>query len=452
VANEVLVRVRSVGKAYAARTSPLKHMAGLLLGRTGTKGFRALHDVSFSLSRGEALGLVGRNGAGKSTLLQIVCGTLTPAHGEVEMTGRVAAMLELGAGFNPEFTGRENVYLSASVYGLSDLQIEERFSQIVAFADIGDFIDRSVKEYSSGMYARLAFAVCAHVDADVLIIDEILGVGDAAFQMKCRRFLESFLLRGAIIFVSHDEHAVLSICNRAIWLDHGRQMAEGPPKEVLRLYRKSMDVDVERPSGADTGRKPSPDMPRPSVPEAADSGSTSNPISVSRFLSDAPWYGLGGAVIEDVYLSNSAGQRLDRLQGGQAVVLNIKGKAMREVTRPIVGFIFRNALGQNLFGDNTFLEYRDRPQPIGAGDQFHAILEFRIPYLPLGTYTVAPSLIDGTQQNHIQLYWMEEALVLSVHESPVSIGKIGVPLQVATALRPALYKPSPDIARSSERR
>jgi lipopolysaccharide transport system ATP-binding protein len=447
MANEVLVRVNGIGKAYPARTSPLKLMAGLLSGRTGNRGFAALHDVSFSLCRGEALGLVGRNGAGKSTLLQIVCGTLTPARGEVQTSGRVAAMLELGAGFNPEFTGRENVYLSASVYGLSDLQIEERFSQIAAFADIGDFIDRSVKEYSSGMYARLAFAVCAHVDADVLVIDEILGVGDAAFQMKCRGFLESFLRRGAVIFVSHDEHAVLSICSRAIWLEGGRQMAEGPPEEVLRLYRQSMDIETERPSERGSGRTSLSDAPKLSAPEFAHGGDASNPISVSRFSPDAPWYGHGGAMIEDVYLSDAEGHRLDRLQGGQVVVLNIEGRAMREVSRPIVGFIFRNALGQNLFGDNTFLEYRDRPQTIGAGHRFHAILEFKIPYLPLGTYTVAPSLIEGTQQNHIQLYWMEEALVLSVHESPVSIGKIGVPMQVATALRPAA-----DIARSSERR
>lgn len=438
--NALLMRARGVGKVYPPRNNPLKLMAGLLLSGRASKGFWALHDVSFSLSRGECLGIVGRNGAGKSTLLQLLCGTQRPSTGLVETRGRIAAMLELGAGFNPAFTGRENVYLSASVYGLSDSQIEERFAAIAAFADIGDFIERPVAEYSSGMYARLAFAVCAHVDADVLIIDEILGVGDAGFQAKCRRFLESFLRQGAAIFVSHDEHAVSSMCSRAIWLERGRQKAEGPVEEVLRLYRQAVEeMDEQAPRGdASPLSDPAGLSDTASITCAfTDSRHGVNRVEVSPFRADAGSHGHGGAMIEDVYLSDQQGRRLEEVQGGETVVLNIKGRALRDISRPIVGFILRNALGQNLFGDNTFLQYRNRPKHLGTGDPFHALFEFRLPYLPLGTYGIAPSIIEGTQQNHIHVFWMEDALVLTAHESPIRIGKIGVPMHVTATVRPA---------------
>ncbi|WP_210166041.1 ABC transporter ATP-binding protein [Pseudorhizobium banfieldiae] len=427
---KTLIEVSGVGKRYREGASAMKILAGLLGVGAEKQGRWVLQDVSFSINSGEALGVIGRNGAGKSTLLQIMCGTLTPSCGSVASSGRVAAMLELGAGFNPEFTGRENVFLSASLYGLSDRQIKARFRQVAAFADIGEFMDRPVSEYSSGMYARLAFAVCAHVDADVLIIDEILGVGDAAFQLKCRRFLDSFLQHGAIVFVSHDEHAVLSLCNRAIWLEHGRPMAQGAPKDVLRQYRQAHDVNFGAVEKAVGSAAPAVDPARFDF-----CGQGTNPVTVSGFLTEAPWHGHGGVIIEDVYMSDREGARLERLQGGQIVALHMKGRAERQISRPIAGFIFRNALGQNLFGDNTFLQYQHEPREMAAGASFHAALEFRLPCLPLGTYTIAPSLIDGTQKSHIQLCWIEEALVLTVHESPVSLGLVGVPMRVTAALR-----------------
>ena len=165
--------------------------------------------------------MIGRNGSGKSTFLQLVCGTLTPTVGSVQVKGRIAALLELGAGFNPEFTGRDNVFLSASILGLSQEQITERYDRIEEFAGIGDFIDQPVKVYSSGMYARLAFAVAAHVDADILIIDEILAVGDAAFTQKCMRFIRQFKEHGTILFVSHDASSIVNLCDRCLWLENG---------------------------------------------------------------------------------------------------------------------------------------------------------------------------------------------------------------------------------------
>lgn len=429
----LLIRAVGLSKTYPSRADALRYMAGLLSGGFDRGPGKALSDVGFSLSRGEALGVVGRNGAGKSTLLQIVCGTQTPDAGTVERHGRIAAMLELGAGFHPEFTGRENAALNASVYGLSDRQVALRMPLIEAFADIGDFIDRPVREYSSGMRARLAFAVCAHVDADILVVDEVLAVGDWAFQVKCRKFIEEFLLRGAVLLVSHDEHAVLSMCGRAIWLEQGRMIADGPADTVLRRYREAM---VAGDAVAGDTPEPEPEVSAVVPSECGEVRAGDNPIEIARRRADAPSHGHGGAIIDDVYLSDASGTHIHRCLGGQRVDLNIRGRALREINGPILGFIFRDALGQNLFGDNTWSAYRDRPRTIAAGDRFHAIFRFRMPLLPKGIYTIAPSIIEGTQQNHVHLHWIEDAIVLAVHESPVSIGLIGVPVAATARLRP----------------
>ena len=186
--------------------------------------------------RGETVGIIGRNGSGKSTLLQMICGTLNPTGGSIQTHGRIAALLELGSGFNPEFSGRENVYMNGAVLGLSREDIDQRFDAIAAFADIGEFIEQPVKTYSSGMYVRLAFAVIAHVDAEILVIDEALAVGDAVFTQKCMRFLRKFKEEGTLIFVSHDMGSVLNLCERAVWLHHGQLRQMGESKEIAEAY------------------------------------------------------------------------------------------------------------------------------------------------------------------------------------------------------------------------
>ena len=202
--------------------------------------FWALKDISFEVNRGDCIGIIGKNGAGKSTLLQVITGTLSPSSGSVSCAGRIAALLELGSGFNPEFTGLENIYLNASILGLNSHEIDEQLDKIIKFADIGEFLHQPIKTYSSGMVVRLAFAVVAHVNADILIIDEALAVGDAFFTQKCMRFLRNFLRTGTILFVSHDAAAVNSLCNRAILLESGTIKICGSPKEVTEMYLKDM--------------------------------------------------------------------------------------------------------------------------------------------------------------------------------------------------------------------
>lgn len=240
--SEAAIRLAGVGKCYPALGRPVRRMWNLLLGRPAAGGgFWALRGIDLAVRRGEAIGVVGHNGAGKSTLLQIVAGTLAPSEGEVRVRGRVAALLELGAGFNPEFTGRENVFLTAAMHGLNRSEIDAKFGEIVDFSGVADFIDQPVKTYSSGMLVRLAFSVAAHVEPDVLIIDEALSVGDGEFARRSFDRIMRFRDAGkTLMFCSHSLYQVEALCDRAVWLDHGRLRMVGAPAEVTMAYDASL--------------------------------------------------------------------------------------------------------------------------------------------------------------------------------------------------------------------
>lgn len=250
MSSEFAIRVNGLGKSFPVYHKPYHRLLQMVSPgpkQRWFKEFQALKDIDFTVPRGQTLGIVGRNGSGKSTLLQLICGTLTPSAGSVEVNGRVAALLELGAGFNPEFTGRENIFLNGAVLGLSTEEIRRRFDDIVAFAEIGDFIEQPVKSYSSGMYVRLAFAVAIHVDPEILIIDEALSVGDEAFQRKCFARINRIKEAGAtVLFVSHSAGTVTELCDRAILLDHGELLAQGSPKFVVSNYHKMLYAPAER--------------------------------------------------------------------------------------------------------------------------------------------------------------------------------------------------------------
>lgn len=239
MSSEFAIQAENLSKIYHLYRRPSDRFRQFLFGhrRTYYQAFAALSNVSFSLAKGEVLGLIGRNGAGKSTLLQLICGTLQPSSGKLRVNGRVAALLELGAGFNPEFSGRENVYLNASILGLSKAEIDDRYEEIVAFADIGEFIHQPVKTYSSGMYVRLAFSVATSVDPDILVIDEALSVGDGAFARKSFDRIMQLRAKGAtILFCSHSMYHIEAICNQAIWLEQGRIKMFGKPTEVTQYF------------------------------------------------------------------------------------------------------------------------------------------------------------------------------------------------------------------------
>ncbi len=446
------ITVENVSKAYRIWESPSgrlasplqESLAGLLPGESrpsrwlksrSAKNYRdfwALKDVSFDVKKGEAIGIVGRNGSGKSTLLQIIAGTLQPTAGSVCVNGRVAALLELGSGFNPEFTGRENVYLNGTVLGLSRPEIDARFDAIAAFADIGDFIEQPIKIYSSGMVVRLAFAVCAHVDAEILIIDEALGVGDARFQLKCARTIDRFIEQGrTLLFVSHDVNSVKRLCNRASLLEEGRMLFRGQPNTVVNLYSKllagttgaaAIAEDLRRLGSEEANPEPlartAGEGPvagtgsRPSAPEveslrerlallqsqleniaaAARPDPTVGALLGNERSTQKPGateYSYGGELgqITDRSIQGADGVEKLVFTSGEHVTVRFRVRARDSLTAPIYALTLKNTKGQEVYGTNTLFSVQPAPA-ISAGES--AAVEFRFPLnLVAGEYFIS---------------------------------------------------------------
>jgi lipopolysaccharide transport system ATP-binding protein len=432
MSSDITLRAENLSKAYHIWRKPEDRLKQMLMPwRRYYSEYWALRDLNIEIARGEAVGIVGRNGAGKSTFLQLACGTLEPTAGSVQLSGRVAALLELGAGFNPEFTGRENVGLAASILGLSQDQIDERFESIAAFAAIGDFIELPVKLYSSGMYARLAFAVAAHVDAEILIVDEILSVGDIAFGQKCMKYIAKFRERGSLLFVSHSTESVLALCDRAIWLDGGEVREIGPAKDVCRAYLRSLEKEKDDGGAFRSGGKrwtESADIQTKDHRAEKLEENFRNEVSVFSFNPDSEWFGHRGATITGTRILDREGRRHDLPLGGEEIILRIECEAHQQILNPIVGFYVKNRLGQTLFGDNTYITFQDQPFLVKANDKFAAEFRFILPYLPPGDYIITSAIAEGLQNNHIQHHWIEDAVVLSATGGHVQHGLVGIPM------------------------
>jgi lipopolysaccharide transport system ATP-binding protein len=464
MSSEIAIRVEGLGKCYQIYDKPRDRLLQMLVrGRKRYyREFWALRDVSFEVVRGRTLGIIGRNGSGKSTLLQMICGVLNPTTGTLETRGRIASMLELGAGFNPEFTGRENVFMSGALHGLSRAQVEERFDRIAAFADIGAFIDQPVKTYSSGMFVRLAFAVIAHVDADILVIDEALAVGDAFFVQKCMRFLREFAATGTLIFVSHDVGAVLNLCDTAIWLQDGRLVDVGSPKALTERYLQALYEAEQGPNRIAGAAQAAVDPAAPEAAAAVDAppgpgpatasadartpdraaapalrdqrqdllnqSRLRNDIEVFEFRPDSRAFGTAHALIESVRIEDVAGRPLSWMVGGEEVVVAVEARANAPLSGPIVGFVVKDRLGQVLFSDNTYLTTLGQPLAVAAGQRVTARFRFVAPRLPNGDYAISAAIAEGTQDNHVQHHWMHDALAFRVHATSVFVGLVGIPM------------------------
>jgi lipopolysaccharide transport system ATP-binding protein len=446
--DEIAIRVTDLSKCYEIYDTPrdrlkqfvmprLRNLSGFVTKRY-FREFWAVKGVSFEIKKGETVGIIGRNGSGKSTLLQMICGTLNPSGGTIQTNGRVAALLELGSGFNPEFTGRENVFMNASVLGLSNEEIAARFDDIVAFADIGDFVEQPVKTYSSGMMVRLAFAVIAHVDADILVVDEALAVGDAFFTQKCMRFLRDFIKKGTVLFVSHDTASVRSLCNYAIWMEKGEVLQQGKPKEVCELYLEAF-YEAQQGKGSTTKlrayKKTDESIPiKDQRLEFINSSNLRNDLQVFKFDPEAASFGKGGARIESVRLLDGGGHPLAWIVGGEKVILRITAQIFDDLDSPIIGFHVKDRLGQELFGDNTFLSYRNDMVYSASGSALQAEFTFQMPLLPAGEYSISTAIANGTQDVHEQHHWIHDAVVFKSESSSVAVGLIGIPM-LEVALR-----------------
>lgn len=437
MSSEVAIDVQGISKSYYVFDTPAQRLWQMVF-RGRKKFFREHHvleNVSFRVGRGETVGVIGRNGAGKSTLLQIICGTLEASTGSVQVNGRVAALLELGAGFNPEFTGRENILMSAQILGLSEEQIRERYNAIVAFADIGDHLEQPVKTYSSGMYMRLAFSVIAHVDADVLIVDEALAVGDAYFVQKCMRFLRGFTRKGGtLLFVSHDTTAVTSLCDRAVWIADGTIRMDDNPKKVSQAYLADMYLreqgdGVELTQMLSSAGLQETEEFQDARRDLVICSNLRNDLAISMFDPGSDAFGRGGVSIGDVRIRDEAGTPLSWMVGGELVSLEVRFECKAAVNNLIVGFLIRNRQGLSLFGDNTYLSHAEQAVDAEAGQVWRARFAFRMPILPAGEYSVSVAVSEGSQQEHVVHTWMHDALIISSHSSQIATGLVGVPMR-----------------------
>lgn len=393
------------------------------------KEFWAIRDVSIEIRRGETVGIIGRNGSGKSTLLQLICGTLNPTGGNILVNGRVAALLELGSGFNPEFTGRENVYLNATVLGLSEQEIDERFDEIEAFADIGDFIDQPVKTYSSGMMVRLAFAVIANVDADILIVDEALAVGDAIFTQKCMRFLRNFKKNGTLFFVSHDVGTVNNLCDRAIWLQGGRIKLDGIAVDVTKIYSEFCTQEIY----GDSLKIQSIRNIREEVHPETSVNKIDYDTQVSFYedIANSDGWKTGVAEIKRVSIMELDGKPINQLAGGETVLLRIEVDVHQALASPIIGFFVKDRLGQCLFGDNTYSYCQPSCMTYG-GEKIVAEFVFSLPMLPNGDYSMTVAIADGDPRIHTQHHWLHDAVIMHVQSKKFRYGLVGIPFQSVT--------------------
>ena len=433
--SKTVVRIDHISKIYNLYEQPLDRLKEALhpFRKKYHQEYKALQDINFEIKRGETVGIIGRNGSGKSTLLKIIAGVLTPSSGSVAVNGKILALLELGTGFNPHISGIENIYFNGALMGASRKTIDAKLDAIIAFADIGDYIHQPVKTYSSGMYVRLAFAVIANMDADILVIDEALSVGDAFFTQKCMRFLRKFSENGTVLFVSHDTSAVVNLCHQAIWLDRGQLYKQGDPKEISEKYLEACYAEQQKlsPQANQLDDKKEGELTSIYKDQRLDFINNSplrNDLEILRFDPDAPSFGDRSGRITNVVLADVANNPLSWVVGGETVILKIFAKADKTITSPIIGFLIKDKLGQCLFGDNTWLSSLGKILIINASEDFEASFKFAMPILPVGEYSICATLAEGTQEQHIQHQWIHDALIFKSHSTSVSTGVVGVPM------------------------
>lgn len=415
IGDEVVV-VSGLSKEYLTFARPHDRIAHRLFGKRPAKSYSALNNVNFSVRAGEVLGILGRNGSGKSTLLQVLSGILKPSKGVCEVRGRVAALLELGAGFSPEFTGRENVFLNASILGLTKRQTEERLSAILAFADIGEFIDQPVKQYSSGMFVRLAFAVASSIEPDVLIIDEALAVGDVQFQTKCFRRFEEFVASGrTVILVTHSTEQVVRHCTRAIMLDHGRLIVDGAPRDVANQYLDLMLGSSSRKAPA------TPVRSEDAGEQDADHGFLE--ARAGYFCSEYRW-GNGGAMLVDVCM-RGVGEQLHRISydSGEKIELVLRTNFESPQERAIFGFFVKTPDGVTVFGNSSLnpAVYEGAALVVGAGETVRMCFEADL-NLGSGSYILSVGVSAERGGEIVPLDRRYDCLHFEVHNHSGAVG------------------------------
>ena len=432
MSSDSILSVDGLDKVFQIYATPMDRLRQMFAGKSVRhyREFPAIKGLSFDLARGETMGVIGRNGAGKSTLLQMICGTLTPTAGDIRVGGKIAALLELGAGFNPEFTGRENVAIAGALYGLDAQTIEKRLPAILAFADIGDFVEQPVKTYSSGMFVRLAFAVIANVDADILVVDEALAVGDVFFQQKCMRYLRDFQSRGGtMLFVSHDTSAVVNLCTYALWLknpalgDYVFGLAEDVCKAYLKEFYQQQQLSVKQ---APLKSEDISAVREKRIEYQADPF-VENIIEVSEFNQGREAFGAGGAEFIEAGFFDMSAKPLRSLRGGDPVSIRLSVRMKQAIMHPAFGITFKDRLGQFVISEGTDGAFRSASLHFEAGDIATVEFNFRMPILLQGHYSIDIAFAEGLGNDHIQHHWIHDAISVTSLRGRLIQGITGLP-------------------------
>lgn len=421
ISNRVAIRVTNLSKCFQIYEKPSDRLLQMLVRgyKRYYREFWALKGISFEVKKGETVGIVGRNGSGKSTLLQLICGTLNPSGGDVQINGRIAALLELGSGFNPEFTGRENVYMNAAVLGLEKSEIDARYAEIESFAEIGQFIDQPVKTYSSGMAVRLAFAVAINSDPEVLVVDEALSVGDELFQRKCFSRIEAIKKNGAtILFVSHSGAAVIGLCDRAILIDGGEVLGSGAPKAIIGQYQKLLYAPRDKQSDIRSDIRD--EFSKNTISDVASAASSTNKqIEVADFFDphlkpkSTLAYESHGALIGDVNILTLSGKKVNCLRRGETYRYCYVVNFQKGATNVRFGMLLKSAMGIELGGAASALKDNDTIDYVEPGAEMNVEFQFKC-VLNAGTYFLNAGVqgIVGTDQ--IYLHRVLDACMLRV--------------------------------------
>lgn len=394
---ENVIEITDLTKVYNLYSRPVDRLReALSINRKKySKAFYALDNINFNIQGKQAIGIIGTNGSGKSTLLKIICGVLSETAGTVKVNGKISALLELGAGFNPEYTGIQNIYLNGSLMGYSKQEVEEKINAIMDFADIGEFIYQPVKTYSSGMFARLAFAVSINVEPDILIVDEALSVGDIRFQQKCFRKMEEIKREKTVLMVSHDLGAINKFCDKVIWIEKGKLLAYGEPSEVIKEYQAYlMESKVRKTAGNFSVEKKM-------------FGNELQDITTKYQC-----YGNKNSEIMSVGLfRKNENTMIATVLGGEELVFVIKVHHQFNIEDIIVGITVSDRLGNNIFGINSYLSNDNLDSCEGVSIYS---CKFKMPELNEGPYTISPAIAQGTQITHTMLHWVYDAYVFDV--------------------------------------
>ena len=424
------IKVQHLSKMYRIYTRPwdkLRETVGLKSGKLH-KDFWALNDISFELDSGHTLGIIGQNGSGKSTLLQILAGIMFQTRGDCFVTGKVSALLELGSGFNPEFTGRENVFMNGAILGMDSRQMQQRFAAIEAFAEIGSFIDQPVKIYSSGMFMRLAFAVAVNVDPDILLVDEALSVGDLIFQHRCMHRMNHLRNSGkTIVLVTHDLDAVTKFCDCAMLLDNGRLLEFGKPDTVVQKYR-ALIFERERRYGGFDGSE--------GIPEGQGLITSAKEMPVARSIPNIDHrFGNGEATLLGVEFLDGKGNPLSEAAGGQKVIIRVSAQFKQDTEQPILGYPLRDRLGVEMSGCNTTYAGQQLPR-VQQGQTITSDFYLTLPNLAPGSYSISPAVAKGSMERHDMCDWIDNALVFTLRSQSLIYGMMRMEVNVLNYMSP----------------